>query len=340
MTPRFHGGDLHHIKQTYPDAHTPWVDLSTGINPWGYPWMEKLSSERLYQAGNRLPGDNDYERCRQAYARYLNCTTEKLVFGPGSQALLEKLPALFPHSDVYVLGPTYQEHGHSWDRMGHTVHFLPYTAESLSMIPAGKIIQITTPNNPDGATIEPAQLYAFALSYTAKNGILVIDEAFMDLTPENSLINYDLPDGVFVLRSLGKFFGLAGLRLGVLHASPGFCQRMISLSALWNISTLTLEIATTAVADTAWITTTHKTLARQMDRLCDLLKGSGYRLVGRTDLYCFITGDNIPELFYHLAQAGIYTRRFHDRPDHLRFGLPPTEAAFDRLNTLLQDPLL
>lgn len=337
MTPRFHGGDLHHIQQTHPEADTPWIDLSTGMNPWSYPWLEKIASADLYAASNRLPGQDDYDACRAAYARYLGCQAENLVFGAGSQALLEKIPQLFPTTTVYVLGPTYQEHGHSWSRMGHTVQYLPYTEESLNMIPPDKVIIITTPNNPDGQCISSARLFEFSKKYCRGDGILILDEAFMDLTPENSMIQYEVPDGVYILRSLGKFFGLAGLRLGVLHAAPLFCKRMKSLTALWNISTLTLTIATFALQDDLWIKTTRNTLAQKMDKLCQMVRHSGYQIVGRTNLYCLITGEDIPDLFHRLAAGGIYTRSFRDRPDFLRLGLPATPAACHRLNTLLME---
>ncbi len=334
--PRIHGGDLHQIQQQYPDVRSDWVDLSTGINPWGYPWLENIAPSVLNSAGNRLPGKADYENCRSAYARYLGCEKENILFGAGSQALIEKIPLLFNHTEVFILGPTYREHEHSWDRIGHIIHYLPYALESLAMIPEGKVVIITSPNNPDGQIMDRDRLYEFVTDYCARGGSVIIDEAFMDLSPEHSLIGYDLPVQTFILRSLGKFFGLAGMRLGVLYADPSFCQRLMGLSSLWNISTLSLIIATHALGDQVWITENRIKLAQAMMRLSAMITAAGYEVIGRTDLFCLIKDENIADLFHRLAQNGIYVRTFANQPLLLRLGLPPTEEAFTRLSQVFQ----
>ncbi|MBL4612589.1 MAG: aminotransferase class I/II-fold pyridoxal phosphate-dependent enzyme [Emcibacter sp.] len=315
-----HGGDPGLL---YPHMKRPWIDLSTGINPWGYPWMERMDAQDIFLASSRLPTAADYGRCQNAYARYLGGEAGDITLAPGSQALIECLPTLFEKQTVYIAGPTYSEHEICWRRAGHDVRIFQDMAD-LDSIKPDVIVIFCAPNNPDG---QHPDIINFMHRHTATGGYVIIDEAFADLTPERSLIGPDLPKNVIILRSFGKFFGLAGVRIGV-----AYTKGPIKIpSGLWHISTLSLLIAARALSDPDWIIQTRKMLAEKMAKLTKIFQEKGHKIIGQTDLFCLVQGPDKDKIL----RAGIFARSFKDRPGILRFGLPPTEQDFQKLKEQL-----
>lgn len=239
-----------------------------------------------------------------------------ITLAPGSQALIERLPALFEKTTVYIAGPTYSEHEICWKHAGHNV-------KNFKDVTEGSVVIFCAPNNPDGQHPDRVD---FVRRHTQGGGYVIIDEAFADLDPERSLIGPDLPERVIVLRSFGKFFGLAGLRLGAAYTKGP----VKIASGLWDISTPTLLIAAQALADQDWITQARKNLGEKMIALTELFRKKGYEVIGQTDLFCLVRGPERDKL----AEAGIFVRSFDDRPC-LRFGLPPTEQDFQKLEDAL-----
>ena len=209
MSALLHGGDLEAFGLQHPEALRPLIDLSTGINPYAY----EVGVAKDWTT--RLPGRADEEACRAAFAAYAGVDADIVQIMPGTQAIISSLPHHFDERSVAVLSPTYGEHEASWRAAGHTV--TTYKASEVLTADAD-VILVTNPNNPDGHVFEKAALRSCQERQKVRGGYLIVDEAFVDCQPEHSIAAEVQHGGLLVLRSFGKFFGLAGLRLGFLLA--------------------------------------------------------------------------------------------------------------------------
>jgi cobalamin biosynthetic protein CobC len=321
----WHGGDLATAKALFPEAPEPWIDLSTGINPIPYPVPALPLS--LWQC---LPGKAEEAALLQAARKvYRVPDAASIVAAPGTQILIELLPRLAGAGPVAVLGPTYAEHALAWRKAGAAVREIA----TLDGVGEAKTVVLVNPNNPDGRLIDRSRLAALARKLAARDGLLVIDEAFVDFTPQDSLIP-DLPPATLVLRSFGKTYGLAGLRLGFAVGEPNFTEAMRDALGPWAVAGPALVIGACALADEAWLEAVAKARAGDAARLDALLAPHGL-IVGGTALYRLLATPDAPALFAHLGRSGLYVRRFQDDATWLRFGLPGNETAWARLAAAL-----
>jgi cobalamin biosynthetic protein CobC len=315
----WHGGDLDEARRLFPGAPKPWIDLSTGINPAPYPLPDLLPS-----AFERLPAAADLAALETAAARaYGAADPACVVAAPGTQMLIELLPRLRPAGRVAVIGPTYAEHVQSWRKNGHAV------IETAGIEPGADVTVLCNPNNPDGRIWPRHRLLEAAESLRGRGGWLVVDEAFIDLEPVDSLIPL-LPPGVIVLRSFGKTYGLAGLRLGFAVAGPDLARKLRAALGPWPVSGPAIAIARRALADQAWREAAAAARADDARRLDHLLASLG-EIAGGTRLFRLFEGACAPALFDHLGRHGVWVRRFQGHADRLRFGLPGSDAEWTRL---------
>lgn len=319
----WHGGDLATARALFPEARQPWVDLSTGINPIPYPLPALPLS-----LWTRLPGADD-EAALIAAARkaYRVPAHAGIVAAPGTQILIELLPRLTSAGPVAILGPTYAEHGHAWRKAGCAV------TEIAAPIGEAATIVVVNPNNPDGRVLSQTELASLAAHCVSRGGLLVVDEAFADFTPETSIVP-GLPDGAIVLRSFGKTYGLAGLRLGFAISAPELITRLKAALGPWSVAGPALHVGTQALSDAGWLAATGGERARDAARLDTLLAPHG-SIIGGTGLFRLLETPEAATLFARLGRHGIYVRRFQNAPDRLRFGLPGDEAAWSRLRAAL-----
>jgi cobalamin biosynthetic protein CobC len=312
-----HGGDLTAASVLFPHAPQPWVDLSTGINPWPYPLPDIPAS-----AWTRLP-EPGQERalCAAAAVAYGVVDPAFLVAAPGSQILIQTLPFLRAPGHVQVLAPTYGEHAPAWIRAGHRVELVESLPNPDGPLP--DVLLLVNPNNPDGRIVQPSVLLALAEALAARGGWLVVDEAFCDLTPYLSLAPQIGRPGLLVLRSFGKFYGLAGLRLGFLLVPEVLAASMADRLGPWRVAGPALLIASRALLDRSWQVSTRARLAAARQLLDRMLSEAGINILGGTDLFRLVRSPAGRDLFTELARNGIWTRRFTDRPGLIRLGIPP-----------------
>lgn len=318
-----HGGALDVMQLKFPNVDTPWIDLSTGINPWAYP-MGEVSAE----AATHLPTRNLMHRCRAAMARALNGPEDALVLSPGSELLIRLLPTLLTARRVAILSPTYGDHRASWLQADCQVL---ETSNPLGEADCADIIVVCNPNNPDGKTFSPAVLEDIRYRLTKRGGWLIVDEAYADLNPDLSMAPHAGKEGLIVLRSFGKFYGLAGLRLGGAFVPETLRARLDQILGMWPVSGPALEIAARAYADHAWQTATREKLAKARHRLDGIVMDARHRPVGGTDLFRLIEVEHATKLWMQLAERGVYVRRFNWSNQHLRIGLPADSLAEGRL---------
>ncbi|MDE1146761.1 MAG: threonine-phosphate decarboxylase CobD [Azospirillaceae bacterium] len=322
-----HGGDLTQAARLFPDAPGPWVDLSTGINPWPYP-LPPIPDAAWTALPTRGALDAALAAATVAYGAP---GPDSLVAAPGTELLIQMLPRLRPVGDVAIVSPTYGDHARAWDAAGHRVR-------AVSAPEDADVVVLCNPNNPDGRTWAPDDLLAAADRLAARGGWLVVDEAYADLDPARSLAGHAGRPGLVVLRSFGKFFGLGGLRLGFALGPDTVLAALRVQLGSWAVSGPALAVAASALADLDWQAATRRRLAAAADALDGVLRAGGLRIVGGTALYRLVDCGDGPALWRHLARAGIWTRPF---PEHaegagwLRFGLAPDAAVLDRLAVAL-----
>ncbi len=234
MKPVAHGGDLAEVERHFPNAPRPWIDLSTGINPVAYP-VPVLPAE----SWARLPSRSDQQALLAAAAnRYGVRDPETIVVAPGTQALIQLLPRLVPKCRVVVVGPTYEEHEVSWRRHGHDVT----NVGDFSETDGAEVVVVVNPDNPTGRLLSTTEL-------RKRKATLVVDEAFIDFLPASASLAGDCPRNAIVLRSFGKAYGLAGLRLGFAIAEPNIAARLQEELGPWSVSGPALAIGRAALME-------------------------------------------------------------------------------------------
>ena len=316
-----HGGKLREAMRLY--GGSDWIDLSTGINPVGYP-APRVAPD----AWQRLP-EPDPALVRTACDYY---GAPALLPVAGTQAAIQALPRLRTPSRVTVAAPSYAEHAHHWSHHGHTLRQLPY-AQLDAALADSEVLVVCNPNNPTGETVAPAQLLAWHAQLAARGGWLVVDEAFGDTAPGASIAAHAELPGLIVLRSVGKFFGLAGLRLGFVAAAPALLAQLEDLLGPWTVSGPAQEVALAALRDHDWQQATQARLARDGARLRALLPPDA----SGTPLFHWWAVAR-PEAFHeHMARRAIWVRLFRDAARGIRLGLPAQAAHWDRIEHALKE---
>jgi len=326
--PLVHGGDLGAARRLFPGAPEPFIDLSTGINP--NPYRLPRFSAGLFA---RLPEAAALEAVAAAAARaYGAPSAAHVVPAPGTQILLPLVAGLVRAGRAAVLAPSYAEHARAAALAGHAVT----RVQDIDACGDARLVVVTNPNNPDGRLLPRAALLALAKELRGRGGLLVVDEAFMDVGPRDASLAADVSCGnVIVLRSFGKFFGLAGTRLGFALAAPALAARLRATLGPWAVSGPALAVGAKALADTGWIERTRGRLTKAAERLDAILIDAGLDIVGGTSLFRLVRTPVARALFHHLGRAGIWVRAFADQADRLRLGLPANEQAWQRLRGAL-----
>jgi cobalamin biosynthetic protein CobC len=320
-----HGGKLQRAAMEYGVPLPAWLDLSTGINPLG--WSAPTPPAQSWM---RLPEEEDgLEAAARDYYG-----VESLLPVAGSQAAIQALPHLRPPGRVGLLELSYAEHHRAWERAGHRIVTLEGEGEIERLLPQLDVLVLVRPNNPTGILYPMERLLAWRDSLAARGGWLLVDEAFMDATPEQSLLPHAGP-GLIVLRSLGKFFGLAGARVGFVMAQAELLSRLADRLGPWCVNGPARWVAGAALGDRAWQQQARRRLRREGERLQGLLGQYGLEPDGGCTLFQWIKTPRAVQLHEALARRGILTRLF-THPPSLRFGLPGGEDQWRRLAAALE----
>ncbi|GAA0468533.1 threonine-phosphate decarboxylase CobD [Parasphingorhabdus litoris] len=310
---RFHGGRLAAAAAQFPSASAPWIDLSTGISPWAYPVPEMAPD-----VFSRLPEPEYVAHLEQAAAKVFKLDNlSEILAVPGSDMAIRILGTLFTKKRAAMLTPIYSGHRTAWPE-----------AEEISIdeVTDQELVILANPNNPDGRVVSPDQLRALP-------GQVIVDEAFAETAPSVSMLPER--DGAIVLRSFGKFFGLAGIRLGFVIADAAIVERLRTMLGDWPISGIAATIGLAAYRDGEWQDRQRQRLKEAAARLDDMLGNSDLNILGGTSLFRLASHDNARELFVILGQSGILVRPFSRDEKQLRFGLPASEEEWQRLENAL-----
>ncbi|WP_341760225.1 threonine-phosphate decarboxylase CobD [Candidatus Endowatersipora endosymbiont of Watersipora subatra] len=328
-----HGGSLDEAVGLYGGNRYDWLDLSTGVNPNHWP-IPRLADN----IWSTLPDSDAYSKAESAVRKAYSVPDRAAIsLASGTQSHIQWIPFLFKPQAVAVVNFTYQEHISCWRRAGHKV----YVTEGLeSAERTANIIIVVNPNNPDGRQIHRDILKDLVHRLGAKGGLLIVDEAFCDVTPDISIIGETGLDGLLVLRSLGKFYGLAGVRFGSVISFKRMVMRLNEGLGYWSVSGPALAIAAAALVDQKWRFRTLKHLSYWRIKFEALLLKKGYRIVGGTDLFILVEIKNASEIFIRLVRYQILVRSFDAKPNWIRFGIPQSNQSLDRLEkalTIIED---
>lgn len=321
-----HGGNLQEAIAQFGRPREQWIDLSTGISPQPYP-VPVLAAD----AWHRLP-ENRRELIDAAQAYY---GAPGLLPVAGTQAAIQALPRLRVPSRVVVAAPAYAEHAYRWALAGHSMREVAYDALE-SAVDHYDVMVICNPNNPTGARVQPEVLLEWAGRLGERGGWLVVDEAFGDTMPDMSVARWTQRQGLIVLRSVGKFFGLAGLRLGFVAAHDALLDRLAEALGPWAVSGPAQEIGYAALSDKAWQMTMRRHLLESGARLQALLENHAIGSSGSA-LYQWWPEPRAEEFRRHMAQRGIWVRLFTRGASGIRLGLPANEEGWHRLEQALAD---
>ncbi len=319
-----HGGNIAAARAHFGEPQGGWLDLSTGINPDAYPFDESRLAQPVWSA---LPQFDRIATLIEA-ARVAYCVPQaaSIVAAPGTQALIQVLPRVLMHArtglpaaQVAIVGPTYSEHAITWARSGAEVREI---SSLRAVSSADDIVVAVHPNNPDGRLFAVEDVVRVQRVLGARGGALILDEAFADVVPGLSHIDRTGDGGIIVLKSFGKFYGLAGVRLGFAMADGDVAARLSVELGPWAVSGPAIEIGIEALADRAWAQRARGEVSARAARLSTLLVGAGFRLIGSGGLFVLVAHPDARTRHDALCRLGILTRRFERYPTWLRFGLP------------------
>ena len=321
-----HGGRLLQAVKRYGLPRERWLDLSTGINPASW-----LGPSVPMSSWNRLPEEEDgLVEVAQAYYG-APCVLPVC----GSQAAIQTLPKLRARSRVGVPILGYNEHGHRWKIAGHEV--VPLAARDFGAASAElDVLVISNPNNPTGERAAPAELLEWHGRLAQRGGWLVVDEAFADCTPESSVARFTDREGLIVLRSLGKFFGLAGARVGFVLARSSLLSQLSAVLGPWSLSGPSRWVARHALGDRQWQEETRASLRTASLRLRAVLTSCGLAPTGGCELFQWVRVSEALAIHERLAHQGILTRYFESVAS-LRFGLAGAPGEWERLEAALRE---
>lgn len=321
-----HGGRLREASRRYGIAADQWLDLSTGISPFSYPVPP--IEPALWR---RLPEEED--DLVSAAAGYYG--SRQCLAVPGTQAALQVLPRLLAARRVAVLDPSYAEYAHVWGRSGSEVAGVPEGAmdEAAKRFDA---VVLCNPNNPDGYVFTRARLTHMQAQLAARGGWLIVDEAYADVLGGVSMAGDAGAPGLIVLCSMGKFFGLAGMRMGFAFGPGKILDRMREELGPWAVSGPARHVAGIALRDRGWQQASRERLRAAAHRLGGMLAACGLEPAASTLLFHWVPHPDARAVQDQLARRGILVRAF-DRPDALRIGLPAAERDWQRLQDALRE---
>ena len=328
-----HGGQLQQIANQYKIHAEQWLDLSTGIAPTSYPIPHIPLS--IWQ---NLPQSNS--ELLAAAKHYYQC--EHITITNGSQAIIKALPELWQLKNnasqhVYLPKYGYKEHAQAWQKAGYELHFYLDELPPIDVIYPNSVLVIINPNNPTGKLFTRKIIMQYQALMQELNGLLVVDEAFMDvITGEHSICSQVENSNTLVFRSFGKFFGLAGIRIGFLVANKNWCDIFNEHLGPWQVNGPAQVVAQHALKDTDW----HQQQKQQLSTLRKkqealLWQAFGSEVIAEikgTDLFLTLSFNNVEsaeKIYELLCQQAVYVR-LTDEKDKLRFGIT-TEDKLDKL---------
>lgn len=326
-----HGGALAAAIKKYGGTREDWIDLSTGLNPVSAP-LPRLEPH-VWQA---LPDADLKENCLKAAREFYGIPMgASMAAASGVQALIQLLPHLRPGQRAAILGPTYGEYAHVFQTLGGGCRIIG----SIREFQDESVVIIVNPNNPDGKTHKPEMLLGLADTLSKRKGLLIVDEAFCDLTPDLSVAGHTGKNGLLVLKSFGKFFGLAGVRLGFAAGHTEDVAVIEMHLGPWAVSGPALAWGSVCYSNGELRSKITRSILRNSASQRRILANANLKVVAEAGLFHLIELPKATAVYEALAKNHILTRKFSDQPDWLRLGLCKNDVERARLTLALKSSL-
>ena len=325
--PPKHGGNLEDAIKQYGIKREDWIDLSSGVSPWAWPF--KSLPENTW---TDLPPSN--QALLKNAASYYQCELNHIAVSPGSQLAIRLIAQQLPSSTVAIPSLGYQEHRYSWQLAGHEIHYYRSLIELGSLISSNQVEHavLINPNNPTGELVSANEVNNIAQKLT---GLLVVDEAFMDLHQHSDDKDHQSAikqphENQIVLRSVGKFFGLAGLRVGFVIGTHPIVKGLSLLLEPWSLNHASQYITTKMLTDADWHRSQAIKINAESKNFENIIRGFSHIMLngfhisnGGLFITVFANKSSLNEIHTTLAKSGIWSRLHNPNDEHswIRFSL-------------------
>lgn len=249
-----HGGDVYAASRELGCGVERIVDFSASINPLGPSPRVWRALSHAHEALKHYPDPTCLD-LRTALASLWGCSVGHIIVGNGSTELIHLLPTSLGLRHLLIVGPTFSEYAASMVRMKRRITTVYAERREGYRPPIERIasllgrkpprhggidsVVLCNPNSPTGQACDAAAVMRLARMAQRRKVLFIVDEAFVDYCPERSVLplSSNVPN-VIVLRSLTKFFGLPGLRVGYAVAARSLVERMERHLPPWSVNAL------------------------------------------------------------------------------------------------------
>lgn len=331
-----HGGNVAEISRRYGIAEDKIIDFSANINPLGYPTFAKVTAIREFDSILNYPDIASFDLV-SALSEYHGIDGDHILAGNGSTEFIYWLPMVFRPGKALIVAPAFSEYERGLRVINSQVSYC-YTEEKTgftvdtsalcSRLREGfDILYFCNPANPTGVLTSKDELCKVIACAMKSGTIAVVDEAFIDFVEEESIKKEIFRfSNLIVLRSMTKFFGIPGLRVGYLMASTQCISKIREVKPPWMVNTLGQKVAACAVLDSDYIRDTRRYVTIGRKVLRDSIDGTpGLKTYGSSANFVFVSMDrqrlglNSTGLRDRLIQEGILIRdcsNFQGLDDH------------------------
>jgi len=276
-----HGGNVFDIARQLGRPSSELIDFSASINPLGISSHVKDAIIAALDSLVHYP-DNTHSELKQALAVQHGLSPANIVVANGSTEIIYHLPAMLPGKRALVISPSFNEYLRSLDQQEWQIrHFilepgnnfaLDLAALERALADGYDVLYLCNPGNPNGTLYSLQTIERVYRLCSASGTFLVLDEAFMDFCEECSARHAIVTgDNGIILRSMTKFFGIPGLRLGYALSSAAMAERLDAMGGPWSVNTLALTAGVAALEDHAHNRRTLAYVHQQRHALCQRL---------------------------------------------------------------------
>ena len=324
--------------------------LASNENPLG-PSPKAVAALRDRLEELHLYPDGGCFHLRHALAGKLGVEPERLIFGNGSNELIELAVRTFlrPGDEALQSQGTFVAYGLALDAMGAAVRTVPlkdygYDLEGMAgaLTPKTRCVFLANPNNPTGTVYRRPEWEDF-LERVGPEMLVVADEAYFEYATDpdypDSLEDHRADRAVLTLRTFSKVYGLAGLRIGYGIAHPELVALMNQVREPFNVNAAAQWAATAAVEDTEHLRRSLEVNRQGLAFLTEGLTALGVDWVPSQANFMLVRTGQVGRVFEELIRRGVIVRPVGPEfPDHVRVtvGTPDENRKFlDGLSQIL-----
>ncbi|NDB32214.1 MAG: threonine-phosphate decarboxylase [Nitrososphaeria archaeon] len=256
------------------------LDFSSNVNPLGYPSTVKLNLDKI-----PVYPDHDSVKLKQVLSRYVKIPKHNITIGNGATEIIYDFCRATTPNRVLIVAPTFGEYEAACRLCGARPEF--FTTLNLQndlegfikKIPKNGIVFVCNPNNPTGELVSKESIISIIKTAKSKSSLVFVDECFIELTqtPDQSVLDMVSKfDNLFVLRSLTKSFGLAGLRLGYGIGNKNLVSILDKIKVPWSVNGLAHQAGILALSDKKFLPKTRKLIKTESTFLINSLSKLGF----------------------------------------------------------------